>query len=138
MTWQDFRKVSKYNFKLMIFFKLIIYYKILRIYWHSKQELLINKYGFRFCLYDEIEAWVLQMLKSVNQIKVWLDIIMQLRLFFNKALLFSTLVAKAIYTDLSFYKSHYGIEEIEMLLYPIKVHSEVVSFIGNLYEEALP
>ncbi len=46
-------------------------------------------------------------------------------------------MAKAIRTDLSFRQCYWTIREIDILLYPIKVHVEVVVSVRNRYKEAL-
>ncbi len=72
----------------MTFYKLIIYHKVSRIYRHLKQDFLVNIYGFTFFLYDKMEARVLRIPQSVDRIKVWSDIIIELSFFFNGASLF--------------------------------------------------
>lgn len=56
MTWQDLWKAFVSDFNLMIFSKLIIYHKILRTYWPSKRNSLVNIAWFSFLLYDKIET----------------------------------------------------------------------------------
>ncbi len=121
----------------MIFSKLIIYYRVSRICRRSKQDLSINLYGFTFFLYDKMEAWILRMPKGVDRIKVWLDIITQLSLFFNRASSFSARVATAFRADPFFRKCQWTVEEIDTLLPPIEVHVKAVSAVRNHCEEAL-
>ncbi len=121
----------------MIFSKLIIYHRVLRIRRHSKQDLSVNIHGFTFFSYDEMEAWVLRMYEGVDQIEVWLDIIAQLSLFFNRASLFSACMATAICADLFFRKCQWTAEEVDTLLHPIKVHVKAVLAVPNHCEEAL-
>ncbi len=121
----------------MIFSKLIIYHRVSRTCRRSKQDLLVNVHGFTFFSYDEMEAWVLRMPKGVDRIKVWSNIIAQLSLFFKRASSFSTFVAKMVCVDLSFRKCQMTVEEIVMLLDPIKVHIKAASAVCNRCEEAL-
>lgn len=71
-----------------------------------------------------------------NQIEVWLDIIGQINLFFNRALLFSACVAKAIRTDLSFCKYHWSAKDINMLLYSIEAYVEAAKLALNCCDKS--
>ncbi len=84
-----------------------------------------------------MEAWVLHIPESVDRIKVWSDIIIQLRLFFNRALLFSAHVTKAMCTDPFFYKCQWTTEEIDTLLNLIEMHIKAASAIRNWCKKAL-
>lgn len=90
----------------MIFHQVTISYKVSRTHQRLKNDLSVNVHRFTFFLYNEMEAWVLHMPKSIDQIKVWLDIVGQLSLFFDGVLSFSTHIAKAIRSDPSFRKCY--------------------------------
>ncbi len=90
-----------------------------------------------FFLYDKMEAWVLRMPKSIDQIKVWSDNIAQFSLFFNGTLPFSAHVAMMISTDLSFRKCYLTAKEINSLLNLIQVHIKTTLSVYNCCKKAL-
>lgn len=77
------------------------------------------------------------MLEGSNQIEVWSNIVRQISVFFNKALSFSTYMAKAILMDLSFRKCHWAAKDMDTFFYSIEVPIQALKLASNCYKEFL-
>lgn len=79
----------------------------------------------------------MRMSEGSDWIEVWLDMVGQISLFFNRASLFSTHVIRVICLDSFFCKCHWIAEDIDTLLYSIKVHIEAAKLARNYCKEFL-